>query len=93
MYEDHPSLFKKGRKLGQGTGLYSMMDKSYKKGWSNKNTIMERDDFKNESLDGNLDNTRWRIYERQRIQDGKPASHYHETAIARDIANVKKRRK
>ena len=83
-FEDS-SLFKKGKKLATGTGLHSMGVKSYKNKWNNRNTILEVMD------ESNLD-SRWNIYERQRIQDGKPASYYHQTAIARDINNVKKRR-
>lgn len=79
------SLFKRGKKLATGTGLKSMGEKSYKYKWNNRNTILE---VKEPS---NID-SRWNIYERQRIQSAKPASHYHETAIARDIANVRKKR-
>lgn len=92
IYENNPLLFKKGKKLAQGTGINSMMDKSYKRGWTNKNTILERDDLNFNDFGMNLDKTRWRIYERERIQYGKPASAYHQTAIAKDIANVKKKR-
>ena len=79
------NLFEKGKKLATGRGLKSMGEKSYKNQWNNRNTILEIND------ESDL-NSRWNIYERQRIQDGKPASHYHQTAIARDINNVKKRR-
>lgn len=79
------NLFKKGKKLATGRGLKSMGEKSYKNQWNNRNTILEIND------ESDL-NSRWNIYERQRIQDGKPASHYHQTAIARDINNVRKRR-
>lgn len=92
IYENNPLLFKKGKKLAQGIGIDSMMDKSYKRGYTNKNTIMERDDFAYDDVGMNLDRTGWRIYERKRIQYGKPASAYHQTAIARDIASVKKKR-
>jgi len=95
-YEDHPSLFEKGKKLAQGRGLDKMMDKAYKNKWTYKNSIVERDDFNGKDF-FELDDTNWRIYERQRIQYGKPASEthktaYNQTAIARDINNVKKRR-
>ena len=95
-YEEHPSLFKKGKKLAQGRGLDKMMDKAYKNKWTYKNSIVERDDFNGKDF-FELDDTNWRIYERQRIQYGKPTSEshmtaYNQTAIARDINNVKKRR-
>lgn len=79
------NLFEKGKNLATGRGLKSMGEKSYKNQWNNRNTILEIND------ESDL-NSRWNIYERQRIQDGKPASHYHQTAIARDIKNVRKRR-
>lgn len=79
------NLFEKGKKLATGRGLKSMGEKSYKNQWNNRNTILEIND------ESDL-NSRWNIYERQRIQDGKSASHYHQTAIARDINNVRKRR-
>lgn len=84
-YQANEFLFKKGKKLATGTGIKSMGEKSYKNKWSNENTILEVKDTSDL-------NSRWNIYERQRIQDGKPANHYHQTAIARDINNVKKRR-
>lgn len=78
------SLFKRGKKLATGRGLKSMGEKSYKYKWNNRNTILEVEE------PSDID-SRWNIYERQRIQSAKPASHYHETSIARDIANVRKR--
>lgn len=76
IYEDEPDKFKKGRLLGQGRGINSMMDESYRNNWSNDNTILEV------SNSGSLD-SRWKIYERKAIK---------ETAVMRDINNVKKRR-
>lgn len=92
IYENNPLLFKKGKKLAQGVGVESMGRKSYINGWTDRNTILERDDFAYDDVISNIDKTRWRIYERERIQYGKPASAYHQTAIAKDIANVKRKR-
>ena len=60
IYEDEPDKYKKGRLLAQGYGGYSMMDESYKHGWSNENTILEV------SNPNDLD-SKWRIYERTAI--------------------------
>ena len=60
IYEDE-SKFKIGKKLATGTGVDSMMAKSYKYGWSDKNTILE---VKNPS---DL-NSRWNIYEKTAIK-------------------------
>ena len=69
IYEDE-SKFKKGKKLATGTGVDSMMAKSYKYKWSTKNTILE---VKNPS---DL-NSRWNIYEKIKIQDTKESSTGH----------------
>lgn len=53
--------YKIGKKLATGTGVDSMMAKSYKYGWSDKNTILE---VKNPS---DL-NSRWNIYEKTAIK-------------------------
>lgn len=76
VYEAEPEKYKKGRLLGSGRGDYSMMDMSYRNGWSTDNTILE-------VSNPNDMNSRWRIYERKAI---------NETAVMRDINNVKKRR-
>lgn len=67
LYEDE-SKFKKGKKLATGTGVNSMMDKSYKNNWSNENTILE---VKNPS---DL-NSRWNIYEKIKIQKSSSTGH------------------
>jgi hypothetical protein len=82
---ENSSLFKRGKKLATGRGLKSMGEKSYKYKWNDRNSILEVEEPSDI-------NSRWNIYERQMIQSAKPASYYHQTAIAHDIANVKKRR-
>ena len=82
---EHSSLFEKGKKLATGHGLKSMGEKSYKNKWGTRNTILE-------VMDESDLNSKWNIYERQRVQSAKPASAYHQTAIAKDIANVRKKR-
>lgn len=49
--------YKKGRLLARGSGFMNMMDKSYQKGLSNDNSILEVDD------DSDL-LSKWRIYEK-----------------------------
>ena len=53
--------YKIGKKLATGRGVNSMMDKSYKNGWSDKNTILEVKD------PSDL-NSRWNIYEKTAIK-------------------------
>ena len=85
MLFEKSSLFKAGRKLASGRGLDDMFYESKQLKLNDRNSILE---VKNPS---DLD-SKWNLYKRERINYGKPASHYHETAIARDINNVKKRR-
>lgn len=75
-YEDEPNKYKKGGLLGYGKGVDDMMRESYMNNWKPDNTILEVDNPKNI-------NSKWRIYERKAIK---------ETAVMRDINNVKKRR-
>lgn len=87
-YEQHPSLFKKGKLLAKGdllevNGTASNPLRDIRK------TILEGT---YETNAGYKPQSEHRVYERQRIQDAKPASYYHETAIARDIDNVKRKR-
>lgn len=50
----------KGRLLASGRGGYDMMDICYRKGWDDDNTILEVTDT------NDLD-SRWRIYQRNRL--------------------------
>ena len=47
---------KQGRLLARGRGTYDMMDKCYKNGWDDSNTILVVEDT------NDLD-SKWRIYE------------------------------
>lgn len=53
--------YKIGKKLATGTGVSSMMDKSYKNGWTTENSILEVKD------PSDL-NSRWNIYEKTAIK-------------------------
>lgn len=52
--------YKIGKKLATGTGVSSMMNKSYKNGWTRENSILEVKD------PSDL-NSRWNIYEKTAI--------------------------
>lgn len=54
--------YKIGKKLATGTGVGSMMDKSYKNGWTRENSILEVKD------PSDL-NSRWNIYEKTAIKE------------------------
>ena len=87
-FERHPSLFKKGKLLATGD-FPDVLDLGKGRTYNPRTTILEGTyktdaNYKPESSH--------RVYERERIKSGKPASHYHQTAIARDINNVRKRR-
>ena len=87
-YERHPSLFKKGKLLAKG-GLIEVNGTASNPRFDIHKTILEGTYVTNADYKPQSEH---RVYERQRIQYAKPASYYHETAIARDINNVKKRR-
>ena len=54
--------YKIGKKLATGTGVNSMLDKSYKNNWSTENTILE-------VKDPSDFNSRWNIYEKTAIKE------------------------
>ena len=88
-YERHPSLFKKGKLLAKGESVIDVQGYATNPKVDLHKTFLEGTYVTNA---GYRPQSEYRLYERERIKSGKPALHYHQTAIARDINNVRKRR-